>query len=216
MRPIPSKRIPEVVDRLTQAFLERKEKDESFKDFVGRIGKAEIKTLIQDLAQVPSYEEDRSFYSDWSDPREYTKDDIGIGECAGEIVTAFTFDLTSAERMLFEAQLQLEKDDFEGAGQQACEAMLTAAKGLLRLKVPNVGRDSKALVEQFKKEYFDTELFFDPYAGGKFGQYFIDAVSAEGRSFDKETSHRQIEEASLFVEACHACSGRMSDAPAVS
>ncbi len=213
MGAIPSKRIPETVDRLTQAFLDKKEKDESFKDFVGRIGKAEIKGLIQDLTQVPTYEEDRSYYSDWSDPREYTKDDIGIGECAGEVVTAFTFDLTSAERMLFEAQLKLEKDDSQGAAIQAFDAMVTATRGLLRLKVPNVGKDTETLVQQFRTEYFDTELFFDPYAGGKFGQYFLDAAASQGGSVDKDSAHRQIEEASLFVEACHACSGRMSEQP---
>ena len=213
MGAIPSKRIPETVDRLTQAFLDKKEKDESFKDFVGRIGKAEIKGLIQDLTQVPTYEEDRSYYSDWSDPREYTKDDIGIGECAGEVVTAFTFDLTSAERMLFEAQLKLEKDDSQGAATQAFDAMVTATRGLLRLKVPNVGKDTETLVQQFRTEYFDTELFFDPYAGGKFGQYFLDAAASQGGSVDKDSAHRQIEEASLFVEACHACSGRMSEQP---
>ena len=216
MGAIPSKRIPETVDRLTQAFLEKKEKDESFKDFVGRIGKAEIKGLIQDLTQVPTYEEDRSYYSDWSDPREYTKDDIGIGECAGEVVTAFTFDMTSAERMLFEAQLKLEKEDAKGAAAQAFDAMVTATRGLLRLKVPNVGKDTATVVEQFRSEYFETELFFDPYAGGKFGQYFFDAAASQGGDVDSDSAHRQIEEASLFVEACHACSGRMSEQPTAS
>ena len=215
MGPIPSKRIPDAVDRLTQAYLEKKEKDESFKDFVGRVGKAEIKALIQDLTQVPSYEEDRSYYSDWGDPREFTKDDIGIGECAGEVVTAFTFDLTSAERMLFEAQLKLEENDFQGAASQAVEAMVTATTGLLRLKVPNVAKEVSGIVEQFRKEYFETELFFDPYAGGKFGQYFLDATSASDRVHDGDSVHRQIEEASLFVEACHSCSSRMSEQPAI-
>ncbi len=213
MGPIPSKRIPEAVDRLTQAYLEQHEKGESFKDFVGRIGKAQVKALIQDLNQIPTYEEDRSYYSDWGDPREYTKDDIGIGECAGEVVTAFQFDITSAERMLFEAQLKLEASDAQGAGEQAVEAMARATTGLLRLKVPNVGRDMATIESQFRKEYFDTEIFFDPFAKGKFGQYFLDAAAAGERQFDAETAHRQIEEASLFVEACHSCAGRMSEQP---
>lgn len=208
---IPSKRIPETVDRLTQAYLDKKESDESFKDFVGRVGKAEIKSMIQDLTAVPSYEEDRSFYSDWGDPREYTKDDVGIGECAGEVVTAFTFDMTAAERLLFEAQLKLEAGDSAGAAQHAFDGMLKASSGLLRLKVPNVARETGALVDQFRKEYFDTEIFFDPFARGKFGQYLFDAAEAEGGEFDKDRAHRQIEEANLFVEACHSCEGRMTE-----
>ncbi|MCS1410417.1 MAG: Sulfite reductase [ferredoxin] [Verrucomicrobia subdivision 3 bacterium] len=211
MGAIPSKRIPEAVDRLTQTYLEKQEKGESFKDFVTRVGKAEIKSMIQDLTTVPAYEEDRSFYSDWGDPREYTKEDIGVGECAGEVVTAFTLDMTAAERMLFEAQLKLEKSEFQPAADQAFEAMVTATKGLIRLRLPNVGRDVPALVEQFRSEFFDTELFFDPFAKGKFGQYFLDAAANCNRQHDHDTAHRQIEEASLFVEACHSCQARMSE-----
>lgn len=209
MGPIPSKRIPEVVSRLTQAYLEKKENGEGFKDFVARIGKAKIKEMIGDLARVPRYEEARSFYSDWGDPREFSKDDIGIGECAGEVVSAFTFDLTSAERMLFEAQLKLENGETQAAGCHAFEAMLRATKGLLRLKVPNVGKALGVLADQFRREYFDTELFFDPYARGKFAQYFFDAVAFQGQQYDEERAHRQIDEASLFVEACHSCYARM-------
>ena len=42
-------------------------------------------------------------------PREYTLGDMGIGECAGEIVTPLEFQLTACEREAFEAQLALEK-----------------------------------------------------------------------------------------------------------
>ena len=211
MGAIPSKRIPEVVDRLTSAYLAEQQPGESFQDYVQRVGKAAIKSKIQDLSSLPTYKENRFYYSDWGDPREFTKEDIGIGECAGEVVSAFTFDLTSAERMLFEAQLKLERNEFQPAADQAFEAMVTATKGLLRLKVPNVGRDLPALVRQFREIYFDTELFFDPFAKGKFGQYFLDAAADRDRRDTNETAHRQIEEASLFVEACHSCESRMSE-----
>lgn len=211
MGAIPSKRIPETVDRLTQAYLEKQKQGETFQDFVDRVGKAQIKSIIQDLTAVPPYEEGRFYYSDWGDPREFTKEDIGIGECAGEVVTAFTFDMTSAERMLFEAQLKLEKNHFQEAADQAFDAMATAAKGLLRLKLPNIGRDTAAIVQQFRAEFFDTELFFDPFAKGKFGQYFLDAAANRNRPQNRDSAHRQIEEASLFVEACHSCHGRMAE-----
>ena len=55
---------------------------ESFQDFYARIGKAESRKMIEDLMNVPPYEKDPSFYSDWGDPREFTMGDIGMGECA--------------------------------------------------------------------------------------------------------------------------------------
>ena len=36
--------------------------------------------------EVPPHDEAPEFFSDWGDPREYTKGDMGIGECAGEVV----------------------------------------------------------------------------------------------------------------------------------
>ncbi len=80
--------------------------DESFKDFVKRIGKAEMKKMLDDLTRPPAG--DRSFFSDWGDPREYSLGDMGIGECAGEVVSPFEFDLAAAERELFEAQFAFE------------------------------------------------------------------------------------------------------------
>ena len=64
--------------------MQEREDSESFTDFVGRLGKAEVKRFLQDLTAVPAYAEDPSFYSDWGDPREYSMEDYGEGECAGE------------------------------------------------------------------------------------------------------------------------------------
>ncbi len=63
------------------------------------------------MAEVPAHAEDPSFYTDWGDAREYTIGDMGIGECAGEIVSPLEFQLTASEREAFEAQLALEKGD---------------------------------------------------------------------------------------------------------
>src|SRR5208337_1298925 len=46
---VPSKNIPEVVTRLTDRYVADRKSKESFKDFIKRIGKAEIKRLLEDL-----------------------------------------------------------------------------------------------------------------------------------------------------------------------
>jgi sulfite reductase (ferredoxin) len=81
-----------------------------------------VKSFLQDLTEVPSYEEDPSYYSDWGDPREYTMDDYGEGECAGEIVPLVEFGLQASEREVFEAQLYLDsgrRGQGQGNGVQA-------------------------------------------------------------------------------------------------
>ncbi|HVR87009.1 MAG TPA: nitrite/sulfite reductase, partial [Planctomycetota bacterium] len=92
---VPSKNIPEVVDRMTGAFLRERTKDESFQAWIKRIGKAKVRALLEDLATIPAHETKPEFYSDWRDPREYSTGDMGIGECAGEVVSPVDFGLAA-------------------------------------------------------------------------------------------------------------------------
>ena len=131
---IPSKNIPEVVSRLTDRYAASRTEGESFKDFVERTGKVQLKKMLEDLARPPADLSDRSFFQDWGDPREYTLADMGVGECAGEVISSVDFDLGAAERELFEAQVALEGGEIEKAGQTAYQSMLRAAKGLVKIE----------------------------------------------------------------------------------
>jgi sulfite reductase (ferredoxin) len=201
---VPSKRIPEVVDRMTEAFLRERQKDESFQAWIKRIGKAKVRSMIEDLAAIPSHDENPSFFSDWRDPREYSTGDMGVGECAGEVVSPIDFGLAAAEREAFEAQLTLEAGDFHKATRQAVSSMMTAAKELVLSKTP-VKDDASEVVREFREKFFDTKLFWDPFAGGKFAQYFFQAVESPVQNPTSDAAHRLVEEAQLFIEAAHSC-----------
>ncbi len=206
---IPSKNIPQVVDRMTSRYLAERESNESFQDFIKRIGKVEIKKGLEDLIKPPSYEENPSYYSDWGDPREYSTGDIGVGECAGEVVSLIDFDFAAAEREVFEAQVLLDEKKPQEAAQKAYWSMLHAAKGLVKLEFLDVAEDPDKILEEFRKRYYDTKKFFDPYAGPKFAQYLFDAHQQKERNFDEEAAHHLIEESQLFIEASHSCYNRL-------
>jgi sulfite reductase (ferredoxin) len=61
----------------------------------------------------------------------------------------------------------------------------------------------------FRQAFYDTELFFDPFTGGKFAQFYFAAHERRNQNYDAEKTHRLIEEAQLFIEASHACYGRL-------
>ncbi len=208
--PIASKNIPEVVTRLTGRYVSDRNKNESFKEFIQRIGKVEIKKTLEDLTQIPSHDADPSYYTDWGDPREYTTGDIGVGECAGEVVSPVEFDLTGAERQVFEAQILLEKGDAQAVAQKAYDSMLQAAKGLLKHYTLDIPTNSDDIIEDFKKRFYDTQLFFDPFAGGKFAQHLFMAHKKLGTPYNLEMAHQLVEEATLFIEAAHSCYIRMT------
>jgi sulfite reductase (ferredoxin) len=213
---IPSKRIPEVVDRVTGLYTRERLAGESFQAFIRRIGKAALRTLVEDLLEVPPYEQDPGFYSDWGDPREYTIGDLGVGECAGEVVSPVHFGLAASEREAFEALLHLDQGRPEEAARLAYTAMLTAARTLVRLQYLDVSEEPDEIANEFRTRLVDTRLFADPYAGDKFAQYFLRVHSRSaaggggGGEMTAERAHRRIEEAQLFIEAAHACYDRMT------
>jgi sulfite reductase (ferredoxin) len=207
---VPSKRIPEVVDRITSRYIAERQNSESFHNYAKRIGKAALKAMIDDLGFVPPHEVDPGFYVDWSDAREYTIGDIGIGECAGEVVTAIEFQLTACEREAFEAQLALEAGDVPKAARTAYESMRNAAQALLAWRVIPHEMTAEGVFVAFKRAFYDTDLFLDPFVGGKFAHYYFSAHEQREQPYDAEKAHRLIEEAQLFIEASHAFYGRLS------
>ena len=210
---IPSKHVPKAVKTLTDRFVNEKQPEETFQKFVARIGKKEIRKLVDELSVIPSYEQDPSYYSDWGDPREYTIGDLGVGECAGEVVPLVQVGLAGSEREVFEAQLLLDEGNSQGAAARAFSAMVQAAQALTREKNSFLGEGVDEIVSEFRSHYYDTKLFFDPFSGGKFAHYFFRAYEHQGEAgASKESAHQLIEEAQLFVEAAHQCYTRIAGA----
>lgn len=212
---VPSKRIPEAVDRITSRFVAERGRGESFQAFIARIGKAECRKTVEDLMEMPPYEADPSLYSDWGDPREFTTGDLGHGECAGAVVSAIEFQLAACEREVFEAQLQLEKAHVAEASRQAYESMLHGASALLEYKGIPFRAEADEIAAKFRAEFVETRLFWSRFTGGALANYFFKAHENAGSERTAETAHQLIEEAQLFIEASHDCYGRMSAGSAV-
>jgi sulfite reductase (ferredoxin) len=206
---VPSKRVPDFVTAITDKYLREREKGERFQEFIRRVGKKELKEVVDGFTKVPPYEEDRTLYSDWRDPREFTISDLGTGECAGEVVDRIDFDLQEAERQAFEAQILLDEGQAQQADETAYRAMLTAAHGLIRTQDQDASSDPDTVIAEFRRRFYDTQLFFDKYAGGKFAQYLLHRHEDRARTFTQETAHHLVEEANLFIDAAHACHARI-------
>ncbi|MBC8039681.1 MAG: nitrite/sulfite reductase, partial [Opitutaceae bacterium] len=209
---VPSKRVPEIVKRLTERFAKERQGEETFADFTTRIGKKTIRAMVEELQALPTYDQDPSYYSDWGDPREYTISDMGEGECAGEVVPYVEVELASAERELFESQILLDEKKLGDAAGRALSSMLIAARALVKEKNANVSTEAGEVVAEFRKHYYDTQLFFDPFAGPKFAQYFFRAHDERGQATTQDAVHQLIEEATMFIDASHQCYTRLGSA----
>jgi hypothetical protein len=155
-------------------------KDERFQNFVARVGKKAVKDLLDDLTKIPAHDVDRSYYSDWGDPREFTLADMGVGECAGEVVSQAEFTLAASERELFEAQLLLDSGHSQHAVKAAYASMVRAAQGLVKDQNPAISENDDQIIAEFTRRFYDTQLFWDKYAGGKFAEYLFKAKEFVG------------------------------------
>jgi sulfite reductase (ferredoxin) len=206
---IASKAIPGVVDNLLDQYLKAKQKGEGFRAWVERTGKAAIMQSLAEVAAVPAYDKDKSYYTDWGSVREYNVKDKGMGECAGEVVSLTEFGLKAADREVFEAQLKADAGEWQTAAKLAYQAMLFAAQGLIKAYNIDISDDPEKVMAEFKERFYDTQVFFDPFAGPRFAQFYIHAHEERALPHDKEKAGRLLQEAQLFIEAAHSCNLRM-------
>src|SRR6185437_9944793 len=102
----------------------------------------------------------------------------------------------------------------EKAARMAYEAMLHGAHALLKFRFVVAPESPDKIVDDFRTAFYDTEIFFDPFVKGKFGQDFFRAHELANTPRTPETTHQLIEEAQLFIEACYSTHARMTATPA--
>ena len=199
---IHGKNIPQFIEHLTGKYLDERHDDESFTDYIARLGKVEIKAILREYDQIPSFEEDPSYYIDTGDTKQFRLKK-GVGECAGALVELVSFMLEEADRLIYEAGLQLEQDEYTDSAQHAYEAMIKAADALLTTEgMQHI--DNETTITEFRNRFFDPGIFFAGY-----GAHLFKAVEEDTNTFDQELTHRRVEEATLFVEEAHNVYGRM-------
>jgi sulfite reductase (ferredoxin) len=209
---VPSKSAPDVVEALSDAYAAGREKSETFQSWIARLGKREVRTIIQPFMKVPAYEDDKSFYTDWGDAREFTIGDLGVGECAGEVVSLFGIEVVKAESLAFDGQCALDEGQYVEAEDLAYKAMLYAARSLIRTEYIDVTEEPDDIVSNFETRFMDTEVFFDKYAKDKFGRYLLRRHAEGPGRGDLDDAKARVEEALLFIEAAHACDARVAAA----
>jgi sulfite reductase (ferredoxin) len=85
--------------------------------------------------------------------------------------------------------------------------MLRAAQGLVKDQNPNVSEDESQIIAEFIARFYETQLFWDKYAGGKFAEYLFKAKEfvGGGKPADADRAVQLLQEAQLFIDAAHDC-----------
>jgi sulfite reductase (ferredoxin) len=72
-----------------------------------------------------------------------------------------------------------------------------------------VSEDPDEVVREFRTRFYDTQKFFDKYAGGKFAHYLFRRHSEPPTTVTPGAGRQAVEQAQLFLEAVHACRVRL-------
>ena len=123
------------------------------------------------------------------------------------------FDLAAAEARIFEAQSRLEEQAVPEADELAYGAMLLGARGLIKSEFIDIGDDPDAIVPRVPHAFFDTQLFLRQVPRRQVRDVPLPAARVGPRRAP-DAVHHLIEEAQLFLEACHACQARLAARPA--
>jgi sulfite reductase (ferredoxin) len=136
---------------------------------------------------------------------------MGVGECAGEVVSQSEFTLAASERELFEAQLLLDSGYAQHAVKAAYASMVRAAQGLVKDQNPAISENDDQIIAEFTQRFYDTQLFWDKYAGGKFAEYLFKAKEfvGAGKTADADRAVQLLQEAQLFIDAAHDCHNKV-------
>ena len=79
---VATKRIPDTITALIEHYQANRNDGEPFGDWAIRVGKAYLKELLAEYAEMPKYEEDPMAFVDWGATKLFSLDEMGEGECS--------------------------------------------------------------------------------------------------------------------------------------
>ncbi|MEQ9618611.1 MAG: nitrite/sulfite reductase [Deltaproteobacteria bacterium] len=111
---VPTRNAPKVVKRLLEVYRDERDGEEHFDLVMERLGRDRIKEEISQFTDIPSFEEDPSFYQDWGHEEEKFEIQKGVkGECAGATVEEKVPSFADAQKRVQQAEALLSHGEYE-------------------------------------------------------------------------------------------------------
>ncbi|MCK5710755.1 MAG: nitrite reductase [Deltaproteobacteria bacterium] len=125
---VATRNAPKVVKKLLELYRDEKSGDEHFDLVMERLGRDRIKEEIKEFAQIPSFEEDPSFYQDWGHEEEKFELQKGIkGECAGATIEEKIPTFSDAEKRIQQAEALLKHGEYNTSIMEAYHSCAASA-----------------------------------------------------------------------------------------
>ena len=144
--------LPEFVHDVLAMWLQKKDRFSSFAAYIDGEGLTDIRTLADKYREIPSMEEDSSYYMDRGAKELFSLAGKGLGECAAGLFDLIDVDLKQAQ------QLCTAVESNPGQTDQALYTItLCSARALLITRGVETHSDS-AVFESFRKHFIQSGL----------------------------------------------------------
>ncbi len=125
---VPTRNAPKVVKKLLDVYRDERSEGEHFDSVMERLGRDRIKEEITEFLQIPTFEEDPSFYQDWGHEQEKFELQKGVkGECAGATVEEKIPTFSDAEKRIQQAEALLKHGEYETSIMEAFHSCAASA-----------------------------------------------------------------------------------------
>ena len=125
---VPTRNAPKVVKKLLELYRDEKNGEEHFDLVMEKLGRDRIKEEITEFLEIPSFDEDPSFYQDWGHEEEKFELQRGVkGECAGATIEEKIPTFSDAERRIQQAEALLKHGEYETSIMEAFHSCAASA-----------------------------------------------------------------------------------------
>ncbi|MDH5718015.1 MAG: sulfurtransferase TusA family protein [Spirochaetia bacterium] len=149
---IASKDLPFYIKDVFEIY--EKEKLNSFETFINNGGKEVLKNLAQKYKNIPSYEENPDYYTDWTAKEKFSVLKGQKAECSASLYDMIDFDLDIVNKSIEKESLS---DDNEVKNTELKKILFSTCRMLLVTKGIEAS-DENSVYDNFIKSFLDTSL----------------------------------------------------------
>jgi len=151
--------LPEFVHDALKLWIAKKDEYASFAAYVDGEGEQELRRMAERFRDIPSYNDDSSYYFDWGAKESFSLVGRGVGECSAGLFDLIDVDLNSARQL----REEYRNSDFQGEN-PLYAISLRSARALLITRGIEAPTDG-AVFDNFAKHFIEAGLIDKRFAG---------------------------------------------------
>ncbi len=125
---IPAKNVPTAIEDILSYYEALKKEDETFTEFLSRVGEKTLRGILEKHIHI---KEGIDYFKDFGSDKEFSLEEVGVGECMGIVADMVETSISEAERMISQAKAHIQQGFEEDASVHLKEALTVVCKGML-------------------------------------------------------------------------------------